>query len=74
MNDIQPTCVECGRLAPPTDTNYTLISQRHGWRLVIEKTKDGRRASVWRCAECWSLRKTGPEAPASSKPAWQRVK
>jgi hypothetical protein len=57
VNDIQPECVVCGRRAPPTDTNYTLISQRHGWRLVIEKTAEGRRASVWYCAECWSVRK-----------------
>jgi len=75
MNDVEPECVHCGKRAPPTDTNYTLISQRHGWRLVIEKLPDGRRDSVWHCAECWSLRKANASgAAAQPAKAWNRVR
>jgi hypothetical protein len=47
------TCVECGAKSPQTETNYTLISSRYGWRLSLETLPDGRRASYWRCPTCW---------------------
>ena len=28
-------CIDCGTTSPSTDTNYTLISARHGWRLTV---------------------------------------
>jgi len=46
-------CIDCGSESPPTETNYTLISSRYGWRLSLEKRPDGRRVSVWRCPLCW---------------------
>jgi len=46
-------CVDCGKKPPPTDTNYTLISTRHGWRLTRGTDKEGRRVMEWRCPTCW---------------------
>jgi hypothetical protein len=46
-------CVDCSAKAPPTETNYTLISSRYGWRLSLQSNPDGRRVSVWRCPSCW---------------------
>lgn len=51
------TCVGCGRKSPPTDTDYTLISSRHGWRLTIETSPNGRRHPIWRCPACWRRRR-----------------
>lgn len=47
------TCVDCNAKSPQTETNYTLISARYGWRLSLETRADGRRCSVWRCPTCW---------------------
>ncbi|HVJ15873.1 MAG TPA: hypothetical protein VM686_10530 [Polyangiaceae bacterium] len=47
-------CVGCGTNSPETETNYTLISSRHGWRLVFKPGSDGRRVSEWRCPKCWA--------------------
>lgn len=55
-DDLKPsaqTCVDCGAKSPQTETNYTLISSRYGWRLSLETLADGRRASFWRCPVCW---------------------
>ena len=46
-------CVGCNAIAPATETNYTLISQRHGWRLTRATTSTGRKISEWRCPECF---------------------
>ena len=32
---IANTCVDCGEQSPQTETNYTLISSRYGWRLSL---------------------------------------
>jgi hypothetical protein len=48
-------CVDCGKLPPPTDTSYTLISTRHGWRLTRAVDKDGQRIMEWRCPSCWQI-------------------
>ncbi len=56
VDSAQPQrCADCGTLAPPTETNYTLISARHGWRLSLSKGPDGRREAVWRCPSCWAV-------------------
>ncbi len=47
-----PCCKDCGKVSPRTDTSYTLISSRHGWRLSFDNV-NGYRTSVWRCPECW---------------------
>jgi hypothetical protein len=45
--------VGCGKGAPETDTNYTLISAQFGWRLTRTKQKDGTVTLEWRCPTCW---------------------
>ena len=47
------TCVDCGIESPSTDTNYTLISARHGWRLTLGTDAGGQRSMQWRCPQCW---------------------
>lgn len=49
----QPTCVDCGAVAPATGTNYTLISPQHGWRLT-RAVVHGRKVMEWRCPACFS--------------------
>jgi hypothetical protein len=53
-------CADCGIAAPQTETNYTLISARHGWRLSLQRTPDGRKETVWRCPSCWELFRRRP--------------
>jgi hypothetical protein len=51
-------CVDCGAQSPTTDTNYTLISARHGWRLTVTtESSTGRRKAEWRCPRCWEKHK-----------------
>lgn len=47
-------CAECGCRSPATDTDYTLISARFGWRLSLREGPTGRRIPVWHCPECWT--------------------
>ena len=47
-------CVGCGVLSPETETNFTLISARHGWRLIRRPDDaSGRQVLEWRCPRCW---------------------
>jgi hypothetical protein len=46
-------CTTCGVRAPVTQTNYTLISASHGWRLTARFTRQGERIAEWRCPTCW---------------------
>jgi len=48
------SCVDCGRLGPETETDYTLIGSRFGWRLRKERAKDGTVILEWRCPQCWA--------------------
>ncbi len=50
-------CVDCDKLSPETDTNYTLISARHGWRLTRGADAAGRTVVEWRCPQCWEKHK-----------------
>jgi hypothetical protein len=52
------TCVDCGIASPSTDTNYTLISARHGWRLTPAVDKAGIRTLQWRCPACYARHKS----------------
>jgi len=45
--------VTCGKQAPDTETNYTLISAQFGWRLTRYKRADGTLVLEWRCPNCW---------------------
>ena len=50
-----PRCVDCGKVAPPTGTNYTLISSKFGWRLTRAAARDpGVKAMEWRCPACYA--------------------
>jgi hypothetical protein len=57
-----PKCVDCGGESPQTNTNYTLISRQHGWRLTLEHV-DGRRVAHWRCPRCWDRHRKAPGRP-----------
>jgi len=65
-------CVDCGLAAPKAETNYTLVSSRHGWRLTIVTDAAGRKTSELRCPNCWAkhrlARGTMPGAGGSKKP------
>jgi hypothetical protein len=50
-------CVVCGIESPKTDTNYTLISPKFGWRLSRRAAGDGTFIVEWRCADCWTKHK-----------------
>ena len=52
MRDRQ-TCIDCGKLSPETETNYTLISSQFGWRLTRWRSDDGAFHVEWRCPDCW---------------------
>jgi hypothetical protein len=61
-------CVDCRKESPETETNYTLIGSRHGWRLTRRAGTDGERVMEWRCPECWRAYKAGSgEVPHSSR-------
>jgi len=49
----QQTCVDCKAQSPKTNTNFTLISARFGWRLRRERLPDNRVVIEWRCPGCW---------------------
>jgi hypothetical protein len=50
-------CVDCKLIQPKTDTNYTLISPKFGWRLTKTTDANGTRKMEWRCPECWARHK-----------------
>jgi hypothetical protein len=58
-NRLQHQCVDCKTLAPSTDSDHTLISAQHGWRLTRGKTAGGHNAMEWRCPACWGRFKAG---------------
>ena len=51
-------CADCGQPPPATETNYTLISARHGWRLSRSVEPNGQKVMKWRCPECWRKYRT----------------
>ncbi|HEX3771290.1 MAG TPA: hypothetical protein VHV30_10515 [Polyangiaceae bacterium] len=78
MGSDSQTCVTCGKQAPETETNYTLISAQFGWRLTRYKRADGSLVLEWRCPTCWKEFKRsrpGPYAggtgstPGSTRPS-----
>jgi hypothetical protein len=56
-------CVDCGTGQPETDTNYTLISSRYGWRLSRRFERDGTKVMEWRCPGCWVRHRDGLRRP-----------
>ena len=66
------TCQDCKTPAPQTESQYTLIGNKFGWRVMRRKTADGWRVE-WRCADCWrAFKKAAPNASsgpiAAAKP------
>jgi hypothetical protein len=47
-------CIDCDIIQPQTETNYTLISSRHGWRLTRSFDAEGKKVLEWRCPSCWA--------------------
>jgi hypothetical protein len=46
-------CHGCGVTAPDVATDFTLVSVRHGWRLLRRKEGDTI-VLEWRCRACWA--------------------
>jgi hypothetical protein len=69
MNDAEGRnqCVVCGTRSPPTDTNYTLISARFGWRLARGIDGEGNRVMQWHCPTCWAKVKAAGEQTGSRR-------
>jgi hypothetical protein len=51
MDDLK--CVDCGTLPPETESAYTLIGGKAGWRLTRHRRSDGVVTAEWRCPDCW---------------------
>jgi hypothetical protein len=62
------TCVGCNAQAPATETNYTLISSQHGWRLTRKRGPDGVLVE-WRCPTCWAAYKQRGGGDAQARPS-----
>ncbi|MGH7437976.1 MAG: hypothetical protein ACRENE_20030 [Polyangiaceae bacterium] len=51
---VRETCIACHELSPETETDYTLIGAKFGWRLTRAKAADGSLLLAWRCPSCWN--------------------
>jgi hypothetical protein len=55
-------CVNCMKRSPETDSDYTLLSSQHGWRLMRTKAASGVVLREWRCPSCWGdFKRAHPE-------------
>ncbi len=66
MHEDGEVCVGCGKKSPKTETNYTLISARYGWRLSRSRRLDGTYDVQWRCPDCWRALK-GSVKPGAAR-------
>lgn len=55
-------CVSCGTSSPQTESSYTLISSRHGWRLSPRVDANGKKVMEWRCPPCWERHRSRSKA------------
>lgn len=64
-------CGDCGKQAPETETGYTLINAKHGWRNTRHKDGSGQYVIEWRCPDCWraSKEKAGESGSSGEVPA-----
>jgi hypothetical protein len=64
-------CCICRAESPMTQTNYTLISSRHQWRMELKTDENGRKEPHWYCPTCWSrvkqVRQTGPSKGSNNR-------
>jgi len=56
----QHQCSDCATWSPRTRTEHTLISSRHGWRLLRAPNETGGFEFTWRCPRCWAAFKSRP--------------
>jgi hypothetical protein len=57
-------CVDCGMLPPETESAYTLIGGKAGWRLTRHRSNEGLIVAEWRCPDCWAKFKRANPAGA----------
>jgi hypothetical protein len=50
-------CGGCRAPSPPTNSTYTLISQKYGGRLVLQEDESGNRVGQWSCPACWAKKR-----------------
>ncbi|MGC4063428.1 MAG: hypothetical protein QM784_01990 [Polyangiaceae bacterium] len=50
-------CCVCRAESPLTNTNYTLISPRHQWRMELRTDEHGNKEPLWYCPHCWERMK-----------------
>ncbi len=62
---MEPICVDCSKVSPPTRTEHTLRSAEHGWRLHRAHAADGTVVLQWRCPTCWRNYKRGQPGVAT---------
>jgi hypothetical protein len=69
-------CHDCGIDSPATNTEYTLISSRYGWRVVQARDAKGEIVMEWRCPTCWKEFKLRPPSPdpSTASPRKQMVR
>jgi len=53
-------CADCHKVAPSTETPYTLIGNRFRWRLTFAVDALGKRQHEWRCEACARRAKRAP--------------
>lgn len=58
-------CADCGATAPATPSFHSLISAKHGWRLLRVPRERGAPRMDWLCPKCWANRRA---RPATSDP------
>lgn len=61
--------MDCRALSPETETNYTLISARYGWRLSKRRDARGKLIMEWRCPKCWRAYKGGGGDGVAASPS-----
>jgi rubredoxin len=63
------TCTDCKKEAPQTDSQYTLIGGKFGWRVQRRKTAHGWTVD-WRCPDCWRVfKQSNPDTVSTQMPA-----
>jgi hypothetical protein len=68
MDQDKRVCTDCAIEAPSTESAYTLISSRFGWRLQYEANAKGEREPKWRCGDCWRKHKAASASGTRAKP------
>jgi hypothetical protein len=68
-----PACVGCGQRAPETETHYSLISAKFGWRLRRFRTPSGKLAFEWRCSACWRTLKARSQGGSEAQEVEQSL-